>query len=156
MNKFSAMIGAVAALAMPLAAQAQTFSGNANGSSGEANLEQTLNVTCDVTFDGTVTSGTTVAISSPDISPGDFNCIFVVPQGTWSASTVPGDATKIDITLGANTVANDPCFGTVRADWNNSTKVLTITEKTLPPVNSGGSTCTIHSATISIPNLNLS
>src|SRR3546814_5588300 len=108
MNKFTALIGTVAALAMPFAANAQSFSGNANGSSGYADLEQTLRVTCDVTFDGTVTSSTTVAISSPDITMGDFNCLFVVPQGTWSAATVPGDATKVDITMGANTVSNDP------------------------------------------------
>lgn len=156
MKKFTALIGTVAALAMPFAAQAQSFSGNANGSSGYAELEQSLNVTCDVTFDGTVTSSTTVAISSPDIAPGDFSCIFVVPQGTWSAATVPGDATKVDITMGANTIANDPCYGTVRGDWNNSTKVLTITNKTLPPIDPAGDICTIHDAQISIPNLNLS
>lgn len=156
MNKFTALIGTVAALAMPFAANAQSFSGNANGSSGEANLEQSLNVTCDVAFNGTVTSSTTVAISSPSISPGDFSCIFVVPQGTWSAATVPGDATKVDITMGANTIANDPCYGTVRGDWDNNGKVLTITNKTLPPIDPNGATCTIHSATIYIPNLNLS
>lgn len=156
MKKLSVLIGTVAALAMPLAANAQSFSGNANGSAGSANLEQSINVTCDVTFNGTVTSSTTVAISSPDIAPGDFSCLFVVPQGTWSATTVSGDATKIDITMGANTVANDPCYGTVRGDWNNSSKVLTITNKTLPPVDPSGAACTIHSATISIPNLNLS
>ena len=103
-----------------------------------------------------VTSSTTVAISSPAISPGDFNCFFVVPQGTWSAATVPGDATKVDITMGANTIANDPCYGTVRGDRNNSTKKLTITNKTLPPVDPTGNTCTIHDAEITIPNLNLS
>lgn len=156
MNKFTALMGTVAALAMPFAAHAQSFSGNANGSSGEATLEQTLNVTCDVTFDGTVTSSTTVAISSPAISPGDFNCLFVVPEGTWSAATVPGDATKVDITMGANTVANDPCYGIVRGNWNNSTKKLTITNQTLPPVDPNGNTCTIHDAEITIPNLNLS
>ncbi|QCB55283.1 hypothetical protein E5675_13155 [Sphingopyxis sp. PAMC25046] len=156
MNKFTALMGTVAALAMPFAANAQSFSGNANGSSGYADLEQTLRVTCDVTFDGTVTSSTTIAISSPDIAMGDFNCIFVVPQGTWSAATVPGDATKVDITMGANTVANDPCYGTVRGDWNNSTKVLTITNQTLPPIDPSGNICTIHDASISIPNLNLS
>ena len=156
MKKLSVLIGTVAALAMPFTANAQSFSGNANGSAGEANLEQSINVTCDVTFDGTVTSSTTVAISSPDIAPGDFSCLFVVPQGTWSAATVSGDATKIDITMGANTVANDPCYGTVRGDWHNSAKVLTITNKTLPPIDPNGATCTIHSATISIPNLNLS
>ncbi|KGB51524.1 hypothetical protein OVY29_07540 [Sphingopyxis sp. SE2] len=156
MNKFTALMGTVAALAMPFAANAQSFSGNANGSSGYADLEQTLRVTCDVTFDGTVTSSTTVAITSPDIAPGDFSCFAVVPQGTWSAATVPGDATKVDITMGANTIANDPCYGTVRGDWNNSTKVLTITNKTLPPIDPNGNTCTIHDASISIPNLNLS
>src|SRR3546814_11218198 len=115
-NKFTSRIGTVAARAMPFAAKAQSVSGNANGSSGYADREQTLRVTCDVTFDGTVTSSTTVAISSPDITMGDFNCLFVVPQGTWSAATVPGDATKVDITMGANTVSNDPCYGTVRGD----------------------------------------
>ena len=156
MNKFTALMGTVAALAMPFAANAQSFSGNANGSSGYADLEQTLRVTCDVTFDGTVTSSTTVAITSPDIAMGDFNCIFVVPQGTWSAATVPGDATKVDITMGANTVANDPCYGTVRGDWDNVGKVLTITNKTLPPIDPAGDICTMHSATISFPNLDLS
>src|SRR3546814_10440913 len=85
-----------------------------------------------------------LAISSPDITMGDFNCLFVVPQGTWSAATVPGDATKVDITMGANTVSNDPCYGTVRGDWNNSTMVLTITNKTLPPIDPNGNICTIQ------------
>src|SRR3546814_16314022 len=107
MNKFTALIGTVAALAMPFAANAQSFSGNANGSSGYADLEKTLRVTCDVTFDGTVTSSTTVAISSPDITMGDFNCLFVVPQGPWSAATGPGDATKDDIPRGANPGSNE-------------------------------------------------
>src|SRR3546814_14211959 len=133
MNKFTALIGTVAALAMPFAANAQSFSGNANGSSGYADLEQTLRVTCDVTFDGPVTSSTTVAISSPDITMGDFNCPFVVPQGTWSAATVPGADTKVDITMGATTVSNDPCSGTVRGAWINSTKASTHTKTTLPP-----------------------
>lgn len=160
MNKFTALIGTAAALAMPFAANAQTFSGNANGASGSANLEQTVNVTCDVAFDGTVNTGTnTVSITSPSISPGSLSCIFVGPYGTWSASAVSGDATKIDVTMGANTVANDPCYGTVRADWDNDLKILSITEKTLPAVDQTppvGQTCTIHSAEIYIPNLDLS
>src|SRR3546814_18334103 len=119
MNKFTALIGTVAALAMPFAANAQSFSGNANGSSGYADLEQTLRVTCDVTFAGTVTSSTTVAISSPDITMGAFNCLLVVPQGPWSPAPVPSDATTVDITMGATKVSNDPCCDTVRGDWTN-------------------------------------
>lgn len=159
MNKFTALIGIVGALAMPFAANAQSFSGNANGSSGSANLEQTVNVTCDVAFDGTVASSTQVNITGPSVSPGALLCLAVVPYGTWRANTVPGDATKIDITMGANTVANDPCYGTVRADWDNDLKILTITEKTLPAVDQTppvGQTCTVHSAEIYIPNLDLS
>jgi hypothetical protein len=156
MNKFTALTGTVAALAMSFATHAQTFSGNANGSNGYANLEKTLNLTCDIAFNGTVTSGTTVAISSPSISPGDFDCIVTLPYGTWSVATVPGDATKVDVTLGLDEGPSDPCYGTVRASWDNSAKILTITETILPPVNSGGGACTIHHMGITIPNLNLS
>lgn len=156
MNKFTALIGAVAALAMPFAAPAQTFSGNATGSIGYVSLAKTLSLTCDVAFNGTVTSGATVAISSPSISPGDFDCIVTLPYGTWSAATVPGDATKIDVTLGLDESPSDPCYGTVRANWDNVNKYLTITNKTLPPVSPNGDTCTIYEAEIFIPNLNLS
>src|SRR3546814_20478041 len=120
MNKFTALIGTVAALAMPFAANAQSFSGNANGSSGYADLEQTLRVTCDVTFDGTVTSSTTVAISSPDITMGDFNCLFVVPPGTWSAAPVPGASTNGDLPMGANPASNHTCYGTGHGAWNQN------------------------------------
>ena len=44
----------------------------------------------------------------------------------------------------------------LKSNWNNSTKKLTITNQTLPPVDPNGNTCTIHDAEITIPNLNLS
>jgi hypothetical protein len=159
MKKFAmALMGTAVALAMPIAAHAQSFStvdssGSVSGS-GSANLEQSVNVTCDVGLSGSV-SPSTISISSRTISPGDFLCVAVVPFGTWSAAVVSGDATKIDVTMGANTVANQPCFGTVRGDWDNVGKILSITNKTLPPVDPTHDTCTIHQADIYIPNLNL-
>ncbi|MGR4892658.1 hypothetical protein ACIPPQ_16630 [Sphingopyxis sp. LARHCG72] len=159
MKKFAmALMGTAVALAMPMAAHAQSFStvdssGSVSGS-GSANLEQSVNVTCDVGLSGSV-SASTISITSRSVSPGDFLCIAVVPYGTWSAAVVSGDATKIDVTMGANTVANQPCYGTVRGDWDNVGKILSITSKTLPPVNPAHDTCTIHQADIYIPNLNL-
>ena len=159
MKKFTAaLVGTIVALAMPMAAQAQSFSTvNGSGSvsgSGDADLEQSIRVLCTVSLSGPVSSSS-ISITSRSISPGDLSCLAVGPQGTWSANVVPGDNTKIDVTMGANTIANQPCYGTVRGDWDNVGKYLSIVGATLPPVNPAHASCTIHSADIYIPNLNL-
>ena len=58
---------------------------------------------------------------------------------------VPGSTTSIALTIGANTVANDPCYGTVVVAWNNATSTATFSNNVLPPVNAGGRSCTIRS-----------
>ena len=68
---------------------------------------------------------------------------------------VPGSTSLISLTIGANTVANDPCYGTVTVAWNNATSTATFSNNVLPPVNAGGRSCTIRSGSIRIPGLQI-
>ena len=76
-------------------------------------------------------------------------------QRAWSAAVVPGSTTSIALTIGANTVANDPCYGTVVVAWNNATSTATFSNNVLPPVNAGGRNCTIVRGSIRIPGLQI-
>ena len=149
------LIGSAISIAMATAASAQTMSNAAVTGNGYAVLSQSTTLNCDVTVSADAGT-TTKPISSRSITPGDASCIVVVPHGAWSMAVVPGDATKLSLTLGANTIMNEPCYGTVIGDWDNSTKILTITNKTLPPVDPTHQTCTILNAGINIPGLNVS
>jgi len=67
-------------------------------------------------------SGSSTASLSPSISspPGSPLCgIVVFPTGTWVANTGGAGAT-VSLSIGANTIANDPCFGTVTVPVSNS------------------------------------
>lgn len=159
MGKFvAALTASVVALAMPFAARAQSFSpvGATVSGDGQMWISQSMDATCNFGFIGSVSSSA-LHISSRSMSPGgDFNCVFMTPQGIWSAATVPGDATKIDITLGFNTITNEPCYGTVRGDWDNAGKILTINGTYLWPTNAGDQPCHIRTMDIFIADLNLS
>ncbi len=151
---FAAAALATVALASPSFAQSFSPStGNLSGS-GVVQLQQTTNVNCNVSI--TASPGATSRpIPTRSISAGDFLCIAVAPYGSWSANVVPGSTTSISLTIGANTVANDPCYGTVVVAWDNATRTATFNNNVLPPVNSGGLNCTIVSGSIRIPGLQI-
>lgn len=149
--------GALALAGMASPALAQSFSpasGTFNGvSTPTVTLRQSTQVACNVTFTANVTSATTATIPTRNISPGSLLCLAVVPFGTWSAATVPGDPTKIALTMGANTVANEPCFGTVNVSFSGST--ITFAGETLPPVNPLHRTCTLVAGSVQIAGLTI-
>ena len=152
----SCAAAAFATVAIASPSFAQSFSpstGNVSGS-GSVVLSQTTVVTCNVSI--TASPGaTTRAIPTRSISPGDLLCFAVGPTGAWSASVVPGSTTSISLSIGANTVANQPCYGTVTVAWNNATNTATFNNNVLPPVTAGNPSCTIRSGSIRIPGLTI-
>lgn len=151
---FAAAALATVALASPSFAQSFSPStGNVSGS-GSVRLQQTTDVTCNVSI--TASPGATSrAIPTRSISPGNFLCVVVAPYGAWNAAVVPGSTTTISLTIGANTVANQPCYGTVVVAWNNATNTATFNNNVLPAVTTGNPSCTIVSGSIRIPNLQI-
>lgn len=151
---FAAAAFATVALASPSFAQSFSPStGNVSGS-GSVRLQQTTDVTCNVSF--TASPGATERlIPTRSISAGGFLCVFVAPFGSWKANVVPGSTTSISLTIGANTVAGQPCFGTTTVAWNNLTNTATFSNNVLPPVTAGNPSCTIVSGSIVIPGLTI-
>ena len=151
---FAAAALATVAFASPTFAQSFSPStGNLSGS-GSVRLQQTTDVTCNVSI--TASPGaTTRAIPTRSISAGSFLCVVVAPYGAWSASVVPGSTSLISLTIGANTVANKPCYGTVTVAWNNTTRSATFNNNVLPAVNAGDPSCTLVSGSINIPGLQI-
>ncbi len=68
---------------------------------------------------------------------------------------MPGSTTSISLTIGANTVAGQPCYGTTTVAWNNATNTATFNNNVLPPVTAGNPSCTIISGSIRIPGLTI-
>ena len=151
---FAAAALATVAIASPSFAQSFSPStGNVSGS-GSVRLQQTTDVTCNVSI--TASPGATSrAIPTRSISAGSFLCVVVTPYGAWNAAVVPGSTTSIALTIGANTVANQPCYGTVTVAWNNATNTATFNNNVLPAVTTGNPSCTIVSGSIRIPNLQI-
>ena len=143
------------ALASPSFAQSFSHSSGSVSGSGSVVLSQTTVVTCNVSITASPLSATSAPIPTRSITPGSALCFAVGPYGSWSAAVVPGSTTSISLTIGANTVANDPCYGTVVAAWNNATSTATFSNNVLPPVNAGGRSCTIRSVSIRIPGLQI-
>lgn len=149
--------GALALAGMASPALAQSFSptsGTFTGASAPTvTLRQSTTVACNVGFSATVTSATTASIASPSISPGSLLCFAVVPFGTWSATTVPGNPSKIRLTMGANTVANEPCFGTVDVAFTGSQ--ISFAGEILPPVNPLHRSCTLVTGKVNVTGLTI-
>lgn len=151
---FAAAAFATLALASPSLAQSFSPSSGTVTGSGSVRLQQTTNVNCNVSITANL-GATSAAIPTRSISAGDFLCIFVAPFGTWSAGVVPGSTTSISLTIGANTVAGQPCYGTTTVAWNNATSTATFSNNVLPPVTAGNPSCTIVSGSIRIPGLTI-
>lgn len=152
---FAAAAFATVAVASPSFAQSFSPSSGSVSGSGSVSLSQTISVTCNVSITATPLSATSAPIPTRSITPGGVACFAVAPTGAWSAAVVPGSTTSISLTIGANTVANDPCYGTVVVAWNNVTNTATFNNNVLPPINAGGRNCTIVSGSIRIPGLTI-
>jgi hypothetical protein len=128
-GKISAIAAAVAVAAFASSASAQVFSlspsptvsgGTATFSGGSVTLQQTTTINCAVSavlnVAGSPGSGSG-SLSSPTISAGNPFCgILVFPVTPWSAATISGQtipsapgSANVNVTVGANTIANDPC-----------------------------------------------
>lgn len=125
-GKISAIMAAVAVAAFASSASAQVFSttasptvtpGSATFAGSSVTLQQTTTINCAVSATMNITGGSTASLSGVSISPGNVFCGFLVfPLTPWSASTIPGStlpsapgSTNVSVTVGANTIANDPC-----------------------------------------------
>ncbi|MFC7378378.1 hypothetical protein [Brevundimonas sp. GCM10030266] len=156
-RKLAFTAAALASLSMAAPSFAQTFSPSSGPLSGNGNvdLQQTATLNCDVDVDVASMGATSAAISFRDIYAGDFLCFVVAPYGAWSLATVPGSTDKIALTIGANTIANKPCYDTIIVDWDNVAKEITFNNNVLDPVTPGNPSCTILSGVISIPGLSI-
>ncbi|RZJ44668.1 MAG: hypothetical protein EON86_02890 [Brevundimonas sp.] len=156
-RKMTFAAAAIAALALASPSFAQSFSpssGSASGS-GTVRLRQTTTVNCNVSVTASPLSPGSAPIPTRSITAGDFLCIAVAPYGAWSAAVVPGSTTSINLTIGANTVAGQPCYGTVTVAWDNTTHKATFNNNVLPPVNPAHPSCTILSGSITLPTLSI-
>ena len=146
---------ATLALASPSFAQSFNPSSGSVSGSGSVALRQSVNVTCNVGVTLSPISANSAPIPTRSITRGSLLCAAVAPYGSWSAAPVPGSTNQIDLTIGANTVANDPCYGTVRVAYNNANSSVSFNNNVLPPVNAGGNACTLVSGTITLPGLTI-
>jgi len=145
---FAAAVLATAAFAAP--SFAQTFSpstGTVTGS-GPVKLFQTMTVDCTASVTANL-AGSTASVPSRSIS-GPGLCFLVVPYGTWSLATIPGVTNQVRMTIGANTVTNKPCYGTIDVAYNSATSRITFNNNVLPAVNAGDPSCTIIQGYITI------
>ncbi len=152
---FGGVALATVALASPSFAQSFSPSSGSVSGAGSVTLSQTTTGTCNVSITASPLSATSAPIPTRSISPNSALCFAVAPSGSWSAAVAPGSTTSIALTIGANTVANDPCYGTVVVAWNTATSTATFSNNVLPPVNAGGRSCTIRSGSIRIPGLQI-
>lgn len=156
-RKLAFTAAALASLSMAAPSFAQTFSPSSGSLSGSGNvdLQQTATLNCDVDVDVDNMDANLAEISFRSIHAGDFLCFVVAPYGTWKLATVTGRTDQIALTIGANTIANKPCYGTIIVDWNNVSKEITFNNNVLPPVTLGDPSCNILSGSISIPGLSI-
>ncbi|VXB01969.1 hypothetical protein [Brevundimonas sp. G8] len=152
---FAAAAFATVAMASPSFAQSFSPSSGSVSGSGSVTLSQTVSATCNVSVTASPLSATSAPIPTRSITPGSITCLAVAPTGAWGAAVVPGSTTSIALTIGANTVANDPCYGTVVVAWNNATNTATFNNNALPPINPTGRNCTIVRGSIRIPGLQI-
>lgn len=156
-RKLAFTAAALASLTMASPTFAQTFSPSSGPLSGSGNvdLQQTATLNCDVDVDVASMGSTSATITTRDIYAGDFLCFVVSPYGTWNLAVVPGYTDRIALTIGANTIANKPCYDTIIVAWSNVTKEITFNNDVLDPVTPGDPVCTILSGVISIPSLTI-
>lgn len=129
-SKISAVAAAIAVAAFASSVNAQEqFSlspsatitgGNITFTGANVNLSQTISINCAVSATLNVAGGAgsnTATISGASISPGNFFCgSLVFPVTPWSAASnagqnlpAGGSSALVTVTVGANTVSNDPC-----------------------------------------------
>ncbi|WP_409020340.1 hypothetical protein [Brevundimonas vesicularis] len=160
MKKSVAIVTGLLALGCASAASAQSLSpssGTGTISSSTVVLSQSTTASCFIGGTYTLTGPSGGAISPTmsgglcnPIIPGVPNSAIVRPYGAWSFSVKSGSTTSILLTVGANTVLNKPCYGTVEVPYNSATKTLTFSGQTLPPVTAGDPICTLVSGTVTL------
>lgn len=157
-RKIAFAAAALASLTMASPSFAQTFTPSSGALSGNGNvdLQQSMTLNCDVDVDVASMGSTSASISTRSIYAGDFLCFVVAPYGSWSIAVVPGRTDKISLTIGANTIANKPCYDTIVVDWSNANQEITFNNNVLDPVTPGDPVCTILTGVISIPGLSIS
>jgi len=154
----SSVVAALACAAMAAPSHAQSFlpsTGTLTGSGGAVTLTQTMAVNCTIwapIFD--VLSASSISIPAHDLTtPSSLLCgSLATTYGIWTAHVVPGSTVEIDIQFGFNLAS--PCYGTIRAQWSNSTRRATFNNVMLLAVNPAQPNC-IVSGLISVPSLQI-
>ena len=158
LSKFSmAMAGvlalAVTAIATPAAAANWKFAPAPSTFklSGTLNLEQTVNLDCQVDVHVSVNTAGEATVTNRSFSPGSPACgLLINAFGTWELT--PNSATQVTATVGATSIAGQ-CSGSILATWNNSTQTLSFNNATVPG-NPGG--CTVNGTlTSNNPNVRI-
>lgn len=145
LNKMAFVVAAVSALGFASASQAQVFSTSPSSvvggspvftsAPGGTYLSQTIALTCNVSVGGTISgapgSGSLSSVSR-SIS-GAFPCgLGVFPIGTWSVTAVSAATQTISVYIEANTIANDPCRGTVTLPIQADRRTISLIDVKLP------------------------
>jgi len=153
----SSVVAALACVALASPSHAQSFSpssGTVTTSMGMVRIQQSTSTNCRISMPVLNMTPTSISIPVHSLSPftpGDLLCYWATTYGPWAAYVVPGDTTKVDIKFGFSQTA--PCYGTIRADWNDWNRTATFTNAFLPAV-SGLQDCTV-TGTISVPGLTI-
>lgn len=121
---------AMAPLASPAVAQSFSPAPSTTTLSGLLNLQQTVNLDCQVSVSVSINSSGQATVTSRSFSPGNPACGTVItPFGTWTLS--PDSPTQVTATVGATSFAGS-CVGPITGVWNNATSSVTFTNATVP------------------------
>lgn len=139
LNKFSMVLVGTLALAMTALASpamAQTFSPAPNTFmlTGVLNLQQSININCDVKINVSVDAAGVATVTSQSFSATSAGTsplcgTAVTPFGTWTLT--PNSPTQVTSTVGATSVLGT-CVGAVLGTWDNATSTLTFINAIVP------------------------
>ncbi|MBO6764312.1 hypothetical protein [Maricaulis sp.] len=118
---------------------------------GTLTLSQSTTLDCDVDVSLSIDGNGDATVNSRSFSAGDWQCgIFVAPSGTWTVDPGPGTS-KVTMTVGASSILGS-CSGTIQADFNNSTGVVTFNNVSIPGTPNA---CTINGSLSSTPQASI-
>ena len=160
MKKLFGITTGLVALGLVSAASAQTISpssGSGTISSSAVVLSQSTTATCTIGGTYSIVAGKVQIVPTMSgglcnpVIPGLPSSAIVRPYNIpWLAEVNPGSTTTVRLTVGATTVLNKPCYGTVVVPYDSVAKTITFGGEVLPPVTAGDPSCTLVSGTVTL------
>lgn len=146
--------GALALAILPIAspAMAQSFSPASSTTtlSGLLNLQQSININCQVQINASIDAAGQATVTSRSFSPGNPLCGgAVTPFGTWTLS--PDNPTQVSATVGSTSVLGT-CSGSITGTWNNATNSVTFTNAIVPGT---PAPCIVNGTLTSVPGVTI-